>query len=142
MSGYKTVLGEASAIDAEERPYVIMSIEQNGNVEVSSCVKNGGQLLQMCMAAAEAFGSHCLGDENSSDAYEVLRKAGFTDGEINRITGLTALVTVALGTGNEEFKKHISSAIARAIDTLVVQNKTLSEAAAGAMMRSSQETRH
>lgn len=137
MGGYRTILGDAAQIDNAERPYVVAHIKQDGDVEVSSCVKDGGQLLRLAMGANEAFGMHCLGEEQSRDAYEMLRSAGFVDSEINQIIGLSALVTAALGMGSREYKKHLASALAKAIDVLVVQDKTLSEAAQAA-----QETRH
>lgn len=140
MGGYRTILGDAAQIDNAERPYVVAHINQDGDVEVSSCVKNGGQLLRLAMSTNEAFGVHCLNEEQSHDAYEMLHSAGFVDTEINQIIGLSAVVTAALGTGSKEYKKHLASALAKAIEILVVQDKTLNEAAQAA--QATQETRH
>ena len=137
MGKYTTILGAASTIDNEERPYVVLSIDKDGDIDVSLCINNGGQLLQMFTAVSEAFGNFMLSDQNSSGAKDTLYQAGFTEAEANRITGISGLVAVTLGTGNEQMKQHLSSALARTIQQLVVENKTLSEAA-----EATRETRH
>ena len=137
MGKYTTILGAASTIDNEERPYVVLSVDKDGDIDVSLCINHGSQLLQMVIAASEAFGSYMLADQNSGGAKDTLHQAGFTDTEVNRITGISGLVTATLGTGNEQMKQHLSSALARIIQQLVVKNKTLSEAA-----EATRETRH
>lgn len=137
MGGYRTILGDAAQIDNAERPYVVAHINQDGNVEVSSCVKDGGQLLRLAIGVNEAFGVHCLNEEQSRGAYEMLHSAGFVDDEINQIVGLSALVTAALGVGSKEYKKHLTLALVKAIEILVLQDKTLREAA-----EATKETRH
>lgn len=137
MGKYTTILGAASTIDNEERPYVVLSVDKDGDIDVSLCINHGSQLLQMVIAASEAFGNYMLADQNSGGAKDTLHQAGFTEFEANRITGIAGLVATVLGTGNEQMKQHLGSALARTIQQLVVENKTLSEAA-----EATQETRH
>lgn len=137
MGKYTTILGAASTIDNEERPYVVLSIDKDRDIDVSLCVNNGGQLLQMFIAVSEAFGNFMLADQNSGGAKDTLHQAGFTDAEANRITGISGLVAATLSTGNEQMKQHLGSALASTIQQLVVENKTLREAA-----EATQETRH
>ena len=137
MGKYTTILGAASTIDNEERPYMVLSVDRSGDIDVSLCINDGSQLLQMVIATSEAFGSYMLADQNSDGAKNTLRQAGFTEPEANRITGVASLVTTVLGTGNEQMKKQLSSALVKAIQQLVIENKTLSEAA-----EASRETRH
>lgn len=140
MSQYKTILGAASSIDKEERPYVVMSIAPDGGMDVSSCVQDGSQQFGMATAMIEHLGFYMMQESMPASVREAIHAQGFTEDETAYIIGISGLMSATLGSNNAPLKKYLAKMLGTIIEQLVVKDQSLAEAAASLHKASSEET--